>query len=237
MSDLFFEDIPNEYIAAVFGVMAAAPRHTFQVLTKRAGRMRAWFEWHQEEVIARDLQYESWRVCEDAAREHVPNLPALGMSSCWPLQNVWLGVSIENRRFVHRADLLRNTPAAIRFISAEPLLGPLIGAGKKMQDYPIRSGRPHGVVQETWRPGLDLTDIDWLIVGGESGPRARPLNLEWIRALEAAAAANNTTLFVKQLGKQWARSQQSKDAKGGNPEEWPAELRVRTFPQLSEAVA
>jgi protein gp37 len=227
--DLFFEDIPDEYIAAVFGVMAAASWHTFQVLTKRPARMRAWFDWHRE--LARDHRYECWRVCEDAAREHVPNLPAAGMFSQWPLQNVWLGVSIENRRFVDRADELRKVPAAVRFISAEPLLGPLVYDAVSMFDRCVREWSDGNTAQCE----LDLAGIDWLIVGGESGPHARPLQLEWVRALAAAAVAADTTLFVKQLGKCWARAARSRDAKGGNPGEWPAELRVRTFP--SEAVA
>jgi protein gp37 len=98
-----------------------------------------------------------------------------------PEPNVWLGVSIENRRFVHRGDLLRETPAAVRFVSAEPLLGPLI----------------HDLIQpatgRTWwedgyeGPDLDLTDIDWLIVGGESGPGHRPIREEWVRDLRDAS--------------------------------------------------
>ena len=112
MSDLFHEDIPNDYIAEVFDVMRRADWHIFQILTKRHERML------------------------DLASE----LP-------WP-PNVWMGVSIENRRFVRRADALRDVAAAVRFISAEPLLGPL--------------------------EGFDLSDIDWLIAGGESGPRHRP---------------------------------------------------------------
>src|SRR6185437_16098671 len=99
MSDLFHELVPDDYIADVFSVMARCPQHTFQVLTKRPERMRD---------LLSEAPFEA-------------DLPT------WPLPNVWLGVSIENRRFVHRADLLRDTPAAVRFISAEPLLGPLIG--------------------------------------------------------------------------------------------------------------
>jgi protein gp37 len=88
--------------------------------------------------------------------------------------NVWIGVSIENRRFVRRADYLRQVPAAVRFISAEPLLGPL--------------------------EGLDLTDIDWLIAGGESGHRHRPIRIEWVRDLRARCAAEGVAFFFKQWG-------------------------------------
>lgn len=95
-----------------------------------------------------------------------PDLP-------WP-RNVWMGVSIENRRFVHRADHLRQVPAAVRFISAEPLLGPL--------------------------EGLDLEGIDWLIAGGESGPRHRPVKVEWLRGLRDSCLAIGVPFFFKQWG-------------------------------------
>jgi protein gp37 len=138
MSDLFHERIPDSYIARVFDVMAAAPQHTFQVLTKRHER-----------------------------------LAHIASSLDWP-PNVWMGVSIENRRFVHRADYLRDAPAAIRFISAEPLLGPL--------------------------EGLNLTDIDWLIAGGESGPRNRPVRVDWLRELRDRCVTERVAFFFKQWG-------------------------------------
>jgi protein gp37 len=138
MSDLFHEGIPDDYIAQVFDVMAAASQHTFQVLTKRHDRLA----------------------------QIAPSLP-------WP-ENVWMGVSIENRRFVHRADRLREVPAAVRFISAEPLLGPL--------------------------EGLDLSAIDWLIAGGESGPGHRRVRIEWLRDLRERCNAEDVAFFFKQWG-------------------------------------
>ena len=138
MSDLFHEDIDDDYIVRVFDVMARADWHVFQILTKRQDRLAA---------LAQDLP--------------------------WP-PNVWMGVSIENRRFVHRADQLRAVPAAVRFISAEPLLGPL--------------------------EGLDLHGIDWLIAGGESGPGHRPVRAEWIRDLRDRCAEQETAFFFKQWG-------------------------------------
>jgi protein gp37 len=138
MSDLFHEDIPDEYVARVFDVMARADWHVFQVLTKRHERLAAL----------------------------APELP-------WP-SNVWMGVSIENRRFVHRADFLREVPAAVRFISAEPLLGPL--------------------------DGLDLDEIDWLIAGGESGPRHRRVRIEWLRELRDRCSGEGVAFFFKQWG-------------------------------------
>jgi protein gp37 len=137
MSDLFHEQVPDEFIYRVFEVMSEARQHTFQVLTKRPERMR-------------DLMY-FWGNAAD---------------------NVWLGVSIENRRYVQRADLLRETPAAVRFISAEPLLGPL--RCLPGMDWPSDDE-------------LDLRGIDWLICGGESGPGHRPMREEWVRDLMVAA--------------------------------------------------
>lgn len=115
----------------------------------------------------------------------------------WPLPNVWLGVSVGNRQFVSRADLLRQTPAAVRFISAEPLLGPLLYDGEEGTGaHYATAGMPADasivgsteIMQPAWADGregpeLDLTGIDWLIVGGESGPGHRPMNAEWARDL------------------------------------------------------
>jgi protein gp37 len=106
-------------------------------------------------------------------------LAALAPELAWP-ENVWMGVSIENRRFVHRADFLRDVPAAVRFISAEPLLGPL--------------------------EGLDLDGIDWLIAGGESGPGHRPMHLEWVQELRDRSVAENVAFFFKQWGGRTAKA-------------------------------
>jgi protein gp37 len=144
MSDLWHELVPDDFIGQVFDTMAAARRHQFQILTKRPERMVEWFEG------------------AGAARGRTP------------LPNVWLGVSIENDRWVGRADLLRRTPAAVRFVSAEPLLGPL--------------------------PSLDLSDIDWLIVGGESGSVRRRIEPAWVRDLRDRAVAARVAFFFKQWG-------------------------------------
>lgn len=150
MSDLFHELVPDAFIEQVFATMGLASRHTFQILTKRPELMRGWFE---------------------------------GSGAGWarpPLRNVWLGTSIENNRWVHRADELRATPAAVRFVSAEPLLGPL--------------------------PSLDLEGIDWLIVGGESGPIHRPIDAKWVRDLRDRAREAGVAFFFKQWGGRVATS-------------------------------
>ncbi len=113
-----------------------------------------------------------WHTFQVLTKRH-ERLVALAGALDWP-ENVWMGVSIENRRFVHRADHLRQVDAAVRFISAEPLLGPL--------------------------EGLDLTGIDWLITGGESGPRHRPVRADWVRELRDRCAEEEVAFFFKQWG-------------------------------------
>ncbi len=154
MSDLFHPDVPEEYIGRVFEVMALADKHTFQILTKRPQRM-------SEQV---ERFYDAWCWPESGC----PVADALG--------NVWLGASIERDPYCFRADHVRRTQAAVRFLSLEPLLGPL--------------------------PSLDLTDIDWVIVGGESGPGARPMDPEWIRDIRDRCVEAGVAFFFKQWG-QW----------------------------------
>jgi protein gp37 len=220
MSDLFHEAIPFEYVAAVFGVMAATPDHTYQVLTKRPARMLQFFRWRDYNAV-RHHRWEQWRLCEERALEHVPELPSAGCEQPWPLPNVWLGVTIENRRFVDRADLLRQTPATVRFISAEPLLGPVV---------PDRFGlSPVAGPVPTWNDGYDgdglnLTSIDWLIAGGESGPGARHCDEAWLRDLRDACADWGTAYFLKQLGTRLARERGLKGKGGGNQATLDGEL-------------
>ncbi len=200
MSDLFHEQIPEAYIERVFGVMARAPRHTFQVLTKRPERMA--------DVVPRI--YESLgRVLKE---------PAM-----LPLPNVWLGVTIENRRYVDRADLLRETPAAVRFISAEPLLGPLVAPDARADG---RTGR-----LEAYWPGccqgddLDLAGIDWLIVGGESGAGHRPMKAAWAHDLRFSAQEAGVAFFFKQWGGRQPKSG-GRDLDGRTWDEFPAREAV-----------
>lgn len=211
MSDLFHEQVPNEFIVAVFGVMLAAERHTFQVLTKRPERMKAWFDWYHHEAREREVPDEPGDVAIQEAR--AASIDEHYLYGCsgegWPLRNVWLGVSIENRRYVGRADVLRETPAAVRFISAEPLLGPLI-ARFEPDGYLGEYVWPDGTVHEGGEdPSLDLTGIDWLIVGGESGPNRRPIDPQWVRDLRDACVPpdsaggrlyGGTAFFFKQWG-------------------------------------
>ena len=138
MSDLFHEEVPEHFIRDVWKTMAATPRHTYQILTKRPERMA--------EIV----------------------------SSFAVLPNVWLGTSVEDGRVLHRIEELRHEPAAVRFISFEPLIGSVVEA--------------------------DLTDIHWAIVGGESGPQARGMDPAWLDEIEAACRRTATAFFFKQWG-------------------------------------
>jgi protein gp37 len=161
LSDLYHEDISEQFIARVFDIMRRAHWHRFQILTKRSARLR-------------DL---------------AATLP-------WPT-NVWQGVSVENAAHVQRISDLRQVPAAVRFLSVEPLLGRI--------------------------PSLPLDGIDWVIVGGESGPTRRPVAAEWVRDIRDQCLAAGVPFFFKQWGGRVAKS-------GGR------ELDKRTWDQMPEGV-
>ena len=166
MSDLFHECVPDGFLDAAFSVMARRRLHTFQILTKRAERVRNYFA----DPLTRI------RVAKAIAWNDIPQ---------WPLPNVWLGVSVENQRFAdERIPLLLQTPAAVRFISVEPMLGPV--------DLFNADG-------DGLRGGLKGA-LDWVICGGESGPGARPLHPNWARALRDQCQSAGVPFFFKQWG-------------------------------------
>jgi protein gp37 len=220
MSDLFHESLNNEQIAAVFGVMAAAPRHTFQVLTKRARRMRTWFEWADDDVARSDWMFDTRRpnaapavhkVMECLGRQMPPGFTFReNVSDAWPLPNVWLGVSTENQEAAdERIPDLLDTPAAIRFLSCEPLLGPITlrcptcaGSGFSRGGSMMCPDRTSGSVL-SWRgrrdaAGKPFPSIHWVIDGCESGPSARPAWPAWFESLEAQCRAAGVAYFHKQ---------------------------------------
>jgi protein gp37 len=179
MSDLFHEEIPDEFIARVFNVMAGATQHTFQVLTKRPERAAQFVPAFYERVY-REATYT-------------------------PLENVWLGVSIENARWVGRADVLREIPAAVRFVSAEPLLGPLVERAicSSCSQWPYADSAECQCEGTRWwwtSESLYLGGIDWLIAGGESGRGARPVDPGWVRDLRDYCVAADVAFFFKQWG-------------------------------------
>ncbi|MBB3040177.1 DUF5131 family protein [Hoyosella altamirensis] len=190
MSDLFHDDIPDEFIAKVFAVMAAAPQHTFQVLTKRHARMRSLLNDHSFKV-AINLEHHALDVVDDPEQ-------------AWPLPNVWLGVSTEDQKWADiRIPALLDTPAALRFISAEPLLGPLDLASTGLL-----------------APDEFDRRLDWVVVGGESGAKARPMHPDWARSLRDQCNAAGVAFLFKQWG-EWAPIP---------PVEWkPGDSLVHTF--------
>jgi protein gp37 len=175
MGDLFHEDVPDEWIDKVFAVMALCPQHTFQVLTKRSERMRRWFDGDRADSVGLAMLTIVERIPHGHRR--VP----------WPLRNVWLGVSTERQQEAdERIPHLLQTPAAVRFVSAEPLLGPI---DLRVPEIDL------GIGKFGCHP-----DLDWVIVGGESGPKARPMHVGWARDLRDQCDAAGVKFFFKQHG-------------------------------------
>jgi len=207
MSDLFHDkvadlDMPAELgiLPRIFAVMAACPQHTFQILTKRPEIALEWFRCQPEISIEAEFQFHSFFYSVNP-RSKPRDWPG------WPLPNVWIGVSVESQRYAdERLPILGEIPAALRFASAEPLLEQL-------------SLEPHLA-----------TFLDWLIVGGESGPKARTMQLQWAEDLVRQAKQNEKPVFVKQLGSVLAKQMQLKHKKGGDLAEWPKHLQIRQFP-------
>lgn len=238
MSDLFHEAVPFEFIAAVFGVMAACPQHTFQVLTKRPERARAFFEWDHTLIqmagLADELITKSVGMSGQMARRlygHFDN-DSGETDVPWPLPNVWLGVSVEDQATAdERIPLLLECPAAVRWVSYEPALGPVDFEGLTLDD---------GSGLSSFRTVPEDDGIDWIVVGGESGPGARPFDLAWARSTIAQCRDAGVACFVKQLGsapdfgiviREGGRA--LRDRKGGDMSEWPDDVRVREWPEVS----
>ena len=187
MADLFHPRVSNEFIAAVFGVMAQCPQHFFLLLTKRAERLPEWFAWSAQRPgdgvteWMRCTGYAFLKACETfgigdprtarlgAAKPLDPDRPP------WPLPNVGLGVTVENLHQIGRVADLLACPAALRYVSCEPLLGPI-----PLRDY--------------------LPGIDWVIAGGETGPRTRPMHLPWARQLRDQASSSDVPFLFKKRG-------------------------------------
>ena len=198
-SDLFHKDVPDDFIARVFAVMALAPQHTFQVLTKRHGRMRS---------LLRSSDFRS--AVEDAIKGMVSaHQPKHVWYAAWPLPNVWVGVSVEDQATADlRIPALLDTPAAVRFLSCEPLLGPVDLRLSHRLDH--CTCWPYLGAHERhcgYEPG-EWSGLDWVVVGGESGPGARPMHPAWARTLRDQCAASGVPYFFKQWG-EWAPEDQT----------------------------
>jgi len=272
MSDLFHDDVRDDFIDRVFATMQLAPHHTFQILTKRPERMR---DYMTTRVVgeSQGMTYgDRIRLVGCKLLEAMPN--RLANATCkrvgsvsqhptpWPLPNVWLGVSCEDQRAAdERIPLLLETPAAVRFVSVEPLL-------ERVNLWPWDSDpKTYALVgprkrrrATTCAPDIEGVDrmpasLDWVIVGGESGPGARPCDVAWIRSIVRQCKESSVPVFVKQLGRHprgdrfdmseasfvcvdaagWSehdgRRLPLRDRKGGDTAEWGDELRVREFPR------
>lgn len=258
LSDLFHESLLDEEIDRVFSIMAGCHQHTFQVLTKRPERMLKY-------LLRFKPDGRGWVTPggEDAELTHCPVDAAR-----WPLPNIWLGTSIENQTTADmRIPLLLQTPAVKRFVSYEPALGPV--DFRKWTDEGLECGtcdwtgvesedllREHadsgirGSSEDSWYAcpkcnaecaHLPIDErLDWIIIGGESGPGARPFDIQWARQVIKQCAAAGVACFVKQLGAKPHERRVNgdhvffdlKDRKGGSMEEWPEDLRVREMPDV-----
>lgn len=240
--DLFHDDVPDEWLDKIFAVMALAPQHTFQVLTKRAERMRAYFS---AAIEGRSNFGDRPAIEMSRARAHVEmeaNLLALKRKTAlpwrddglpgklygfhadlpWPLPNVWIGVSVEDQvRADERIPDLLATPAAVRWLSCEPLLGPI--------DLTTLDGGCDGEVDALdgiRRAGGAFSSckrIDWVVAGGESGPGARPMRPDWARSLRDQCAAAGVPYFFKQWGSWHADALAYTDTEGRCP---PPRMRI-----------
>lgn len=240
MSDLFHEDVPDEFIASVYAVMVSGYWHVYQTLTKRPERRK---------YLLNAPSFREWVEIKAAKRINAlrgpHSLNATSNLAAWNRDaagNIHEGVSIEDQGTAdERIPILLQTPAAVRWVSAEPLLGPVDlerGGFALHRAVPSPSGK-------SW-PGLD-----WVVVGGESGPGARPCDLVWIRSIVGQCKEAGVPCFVKQLGALCKSSMPSKptnkecrefiddvralqgriDRKGANIEAFPADLRVRQWPR------
>lgn len=257
MTDLFGWWVPFEWIAACFGIMAATPQHTHQLLTKRTARALEFFNWMDREdpdgggfpmhvqVLERNLKAAA-------------GIEAKGPGIDWPLPNVHLGMSAGNQKmFDERWPFLRECPAAVRWVSAEPLIGALDMRGPLEIDREIGKAR---WVRSGWKP-----EIDWVVPGGESGRRARQARVEHVEFVVEQCQAAGVPVFTKQLGSNVVVASDRlldgfgqyrpdgkmyqveslgqieprgdelhrirlQDSHGGRPQEWPERLRVREFP-------
>lgn len=228
--DLFHEAVPDAWIDRVFAVMALAPQHVFQLLSKRADRMRAYlsdpntvrrvYDTVCDMVIDGDLKVILIAAGSDPEWSPPGAHVYLGQ---WPLPNVWLGVSVEDQtRADERIPILLDTPAAVRWISAEPLLGMVdliridpgdLGRYDVLGKWPANyRGHPSG------------NRLDWIVVGGESGSGARPMKEEWARLIVLQCRDAGVSVFVKQLSGPNSRAIH-------DIEQFPADLRIREYPK------
>lgn len=238
MSDLFHVKVPYPFIDQVFAVMLGCAvltnhRHVFQVLTKRSYTLASYFELSSpKKHLRRWAEIGNGLITLD--NEDMCFDECITADTPWPLPNVWLGVSVEQRYYLNRIDDLRRVPAAVRWVSFEPLLEHL--------------------------GSVDLTGIHWAVIGGETGPGARPFNVAWAEDLIDQCRAQGVAVFVKQLGSvavdgrgacagcnprtpddcthcegtiEHPRRLRLRDRRGKNLADWPRALRIREWPNAT----
>lgn len=231
MTDLFHEDVFSYWLDRIYAVMALSPQHTYQNLTKRSER-------RQKYLSDPAVQHRVERQIETLVSGG--NAPAVAGIE-WPLPNVWEGTSVAHDADMGQVQALIKTPAALRWVSYEPAIGPVdwypwLGTGLRDQ---LPETHWDGQIEEVF------TGLHWIVVGGESGAQARPFDLQWARDTITAGQKAQVPVFVKQLGSrpyqrvpdpfnedphQFLRLPYRSHGKGGNWDEWPEDLRVRQYP-------
>lgn len=208
--DLFHENVPDEWIDQVFAVMASCPQHTFQLLTKRAARMREYFGQDRDDAIgwaAMEMYERNDGTQHDLGRAmtlcHPQGYGGFNshMQPKWPLPNVWIGVSVEDQAAAdERIPLLMDTPAAVRWLSIEPMLGPV---NLRLTRPPAMGDVTHP--DEPYERVITKAGINlhWVVVGGESGRNGRPMHPDWVRSMRDQCAEAGVPLLLKQWG-EWA---------------------------------
>ncbi len=246
MADLFHEAVPFDFVDRVFAVAALCPQHQFLMLTKRPERMAEYFN----ENDGRTTPVRVRESAMDYRRRH--DLSLCWTLESWPLPNVWLGTSVEDQAAADsRIPHLLRCPAAVRFLSVEPMLGPV----DLSRWFVPTAGRDVDIDGDAWRGGNQWDRIDWVIVGGESGAKARACDVAHVESVLDQCAAAGVACFVKQLGslcgytnpggntvRRWGDVSVApyedgvrlllNHTKGGDPSEWPADLRVRQMPEV-----
>lgn len=207
MSDLFHEQVPLEFVDEVFAIMALTPHHTYQILTKRPERMQAYLAPGSGIITAAGPQDRITLIAE-----RTETIAPCEIRRRWPLPNVWLGVSAEDQPAADlRIPFLQETPAAVRFVSVEPMVGGV-------------------TLAEGWMQGDRR--MDWVIIGGESGVGARYMDPAWAQRLVLQCSSAGIPVFFKQVGAVAARQWRYSNSKGSHPADWPEWMQVRQFPAV-----